>query len=92
MLAPRCFPALAAALLSTLSFLHADDKPVDSSRFETTVLASGLIQPMELAVAPDGTVFFIELNGNRSKTILVAHRWKCHCPARGRSTKTPRTR
>ncbi len=39
------------------------DEPVDFSRFEATTLANGLIQPMELAVAPDGTVFFIELSG-----------------------------
>lgn len=36
---------------------------VDPSRFELNVLATGLKQPMELAVAPDGTVFFIELSG-----------------------------
>lgn len=36
---------------------------VDPSRFEVTVLASGLKQPMELAVAPDGTVYFLELDG-----------------------------
>ena len=35
----------------------------ESSRFEITQLTSDLIQPMELAVAPDGTVFFIELSG-----------------------------
>ncbi len=34
-----------------------------SGRFEVTQLAAGLIQPMELAVAPDGTVYFIEVNG-----------------------------
>lgn len=35
----------------------------DSSRFEPTVLLSGLMRPMELEVAPDGTVYFIELDG-----------------------------
>lgn len=36
---------------------------VDHSRFEVTALATGLVQPMELAVAPDGSVYFIELSG-----------------------------
>lgn len=39
------------------------DIHVDPSRFETTVLATGLIQPMEVEVAPDGTIYFIELAG-----------------------------
>ncbi len=43
------------------------DIHVDPSRFETTVLATGLIQPMELAVAPDGTIYFIELAGKLRK-------------------------
>ncbi len=51
-------------LLSSLTrTMRADDAAVDSSRFEITPLATGLIQPMELAVAPDGTVFFIEVSG-----------------------------
>jgi cytochrome c len=36
---------------------------VDPSRFEMTVLTSGLVQPMEIAVAPDGVVYWIELAG-----------------------------
>ncbi len=40
-----------------------EDLTVDPTRFEATTLATGLIQPMELDVAQDGTVFFIELNG-----------------------------
>lgn len=40
-----------------------DDSRVDPTRFEVTELAAGLTQPMELAVASDGTVFFIELAG-----------------------------
>ncbi|MEQ1893991.1 MAG: PQQ-dependent sugar dehydrogenase, partial [Planctomycetota bacterium] len=32
-------------------------------RFEVVELARGLVQPLELAVAPDGRVFFIELGG-----------------------------
>ncbi|MFN6127475.1 MAG: PQQ-dependent sugar dehydrogenase [Planctomycetota bacterium] len=37
---------------------------VDMDRFEKTVLATGLIQPMEMALAPNGTIFLIELAGN----------------------------
>lgn len=37
--------------------------PVDPSRFEITSLTTGMVRPMELAVAPDGTVYFIELDG-----------------------------
>ncbi|MBL8815541.1 MAG: PQQ-dependent sugar dehydrogenase [Planctomyces sp.] len=43
--------------------MAAEDSTVDSSRFEVNVLATGLVQPMELAVAPDGKVFFIEIAG-----------------------------
>src|SRR5262245_15873191 len=32
-------------------------------RFETVELARGLDRPLELAVAPDGRVFFVELGG-----------------------------
>ena len=62
---PRCRPGFVVLLLlaSLARILHAEDAAVDSSRFEITQLAAGLIQPMELAVAPDGTIFFIELNG-----------------------------
>ena len=45
------------------SRLLADDAAFDSSRFEITELTSSLVQPMELAVAPDGTVYFIEVSG-----------------------------
>ncbi len=37
--------------------------PFDESRLEATVLAEGLPRPLELDVAPDGRVFFIELAG-----------------------------
>jgi cytochrome c len=36
---------------------------VDPRRFEVSVLATGLVQPMELAVAADGTVYWVELAG-----------------------------
>ncbi len=64
---------LTPVLLWSLSFLavtvsfsgsqqsRADD--FDWSRFETTTICSGLIQPMDIEVAPDGTLFLIEING-----------------------------
>ncbi len=36
---------------------------VDPSRFEVTVVASDLKQPMELEIAPDGSIFLIEIAG-----------------------------
>ncbi|MFT4550756.1 MAG: cytochrome c, partial [Verrucomicrobiales bacterium] len=36
---------------------------LDETRLETTVLAEGMPRPLELDVAPDGRVFFIELAG-----------------------------
>ena len=44
--------------------LQAEEREYDSSRFEATVLASGLMRPMELEVAADGTIYFIELEGD----------------------------
>jgi len=41
----------------------AGEPEYDPARFEATTLLSGLQQPMELAVAPDGTVFWIEFGG-----------------------------
>jgi len=35
----------------------------DPARLEKTTVASGLTQPMEMAIAPDGTIFLIELAG-----------------------------
>jgi len=40
---------------------HAEE--LDPSRFEKTVVSSNLIQPMEMALAPDGKIFLIELAG-----------------------------
>ncbi len=64
---PRYF-ALCALMLCAINvpivpLFAADAPPVDPSRFEVTPLATGLRQPMELAVAPDGTVYYIELEG-----------------------------
>lgn len=36
----------------------------DPERFEKSVVASGLMQPMEIAIAPDGLVYLIELAGD----------------------------
>ena len=53
--------AVAAALVPVAA-CAAEPKP-DPARFELTTLLSGLTQPMELAVAPDGTVYWIEFGG-----------------------------
>jgi cytochrome c len=42
---------------------QAEDGAFDPSRLEVTGLVSELKRPMELAVAPDGRVFYIELEG-----------------------------
>ena len=36
----------------------------DPDRFEKSVVASGLNQPMEMAIAPDGLIYLIELGGD----------------------------
>jgi Carbohydrate binding module (family 6) len=40
---------------------HAED--FNAERFEKTTVCANLIQPMEMAIAPDGTIFLIELAG-----------------------------
>ena len=62
-ISPATVLTSALTLLLFSQTLSAEEQAIDSSRFEVTVLATGLIQPMEMAVAPDGTVFYIELNG-----------------------------
>jgi cytochrome c len=58
-------PVCVGACLSLIcSVSPAADRHLDSTRFESTVLADGLKRPMELEVAPDGTIFFIELEGD----------------------------
>src|SRR5690606_18856778 len=47
------------------SLSYAVKKPEDN-RFTKTVLSNDLNEPMELSVAPDGRVFFIERAGNFS--------------------------
>ena len=38
-------------------------EPPPDYRFKPETLATGLVQPMELEIAPDGRIFFNELNG-----------------------------
>ncbi len=63
----RLFVALGLSVcllsLDRLFATESDRAAVDPSRFEVTALVAGLKQPMELALAPDGTVFLIELDG-----------------------------
>jgi cytochrome c len=46
-----------------LSFLRLQADTFDPGRLTAVTLLEQLNQPMELAVAPDGQIFFIELNG-----------------------------
>jgi cytochrome c len=55
-------PAVALLMLVPES-VSAYQESADPTRFEITELARGLVQPMELAVANDGTVYFIEISG-----------------------------
>jgi hypothetical protein len=48
-------PALLAAI--PLCHTSALAEELDPSRFEKTVISSNLIQPMEMALAPDGKIF-----------------------------------
>ena len=52
-----------AGMLLGIDTSAAADHDHDPARFETTTLLAGLRQPMELAVAPDGTIFWIEFEG-----------------------------
>jgi cytochrome c len=45
------------------SILFAQDAPFDATRLVPTTLATKLDRPMELEVAPDGRIFYIELDG-----------------------------
>jgi len=60
-LAGRWLAMVAVALLPPGALAVEPD--LDPARFEVTTLVSGLTQPMELAVAPDGTVYWIEFGG-----------------------------
>ncbi|MBN9691974.1 MAG: PQQ-dependent sugar dehydrogenase [Verrucomicrobia bacterium] len=59
------FPSLlrfAFVAFATVGSLAAADAPPDY-RFKPETLATGLVQPMELEVAPDGRIFFNEISG-----------------------------
>ena len=50
------------AVFSTFSlYAFAEDLQID--RFERTAICGGLVQPMEMEIAPDGQIFLIELGG-----------------------------
>lgn len=62
----RTVAAVGAALFSIALAGHAQQTPgpaPEENRFTKTVLANDLNEPMELAVAPDGRVFFVERGG-----------------------------
>lgn len=61
----RLLFSLSIGFCLVIPSIGAEPEPaaVDPSRFEVTSLVAGLKQPMELAIAPDGTVFLIELHG-----------------------------
>src|SRR6476469_2668573 len=54
---------LACTLEVRVSAAAPDQTVPPDYRFKIEVLASGLPQPMELELAPDGRIFFNELNG-----------------------------
>ncbi|MBC8154412.1 MAG: PQQ-dependent sugar dehydrogenase, partial [Bacteroidetes bacterium] len=57
--------SLLALGIATATFGQSVDSPAppDENRFTKTVLTNDLNEPMELAVAPDGRVFFVERGG-----------------------------
>ena len=62
MLRTSFLPFAACCLL--FNVLVQADSAFDSNRLEPTVLATGLMRPMEVEVAADGTIYFIELEGH----------------------------
>lgn len=50
-------------LLAILGASAGTAETVDIKRFERTIVHTGLVQPMELEIAPDGRIFVIELAG-----------------------------
>jgi len=57
---------VALAGLARLSSAQESAPPPEDARFERSALATGLDRPTELAVAPDGRVFVLELPGRVS--------------------------
>ncbi len=58
------FILLSCSSLIRSEALSQESEPYDPNRFERTIVSSGLVQPMEMTLAPDGTIYFIELGGN----------------------------
>jgi cytochrome c len=70
-------PLFLSHLLGGIKYAIGDNKPLDykksyakvtpeQNRFVKTILVNDLASPMELAVTPDGRVFFSEIQGNLS--------------------------
>ncbi|PQO31395.1 glycosyl hydrolase [Blastopirellula marina] len=59
----KCLLLCLGTVLAPLGILSAEEPAFDPSRLEVTTLVTQLKQPMELAVAPDGRVFYIEIQG-----------------------------
>jgi cytochrome c len=76
-----CFRFVRLALLTIVvcsgNRLNADE-PVEDFRFKVEVLATGMEQPLQLKLAPDGRIFFNELKGSlkiwkpNTRTVVVA--------------------
>jgi cytochrome c len=61
----QCLAASHSLLVSLITLCSAfADEAFDPGRFEKTVVAANLIQPMEIAIAPDGKIYLIELAGS----------------------------
>src|SRR5665213_1982635 len=77
---PRlCFlfaTAIPFMILNIAIAADSDQPAFDPGRFEVTSLVTGLKQPMELAIAPDGTIFLIELDGKLKSVNPKTHEVK----------------
>ncbi|MCC6235832.1 MAG: PQQ-dependent sugar dehydrogenase, partial [Verrucomicrobiales bacterium] len=56
-------------LLVTIAAAALGAEPPPDFRFKVETLAGGLVQPMELEVAPDGSIFFNEIQGKLRRWI-----------------------
>lgn len=58
------FTSFLFAVAFAFSSSHAaEPAPFEEDRFEVTTLAIGMASPIEMEIAPDGRIFFIELGG-----------------------------
>jgi len=62
-IARLCTLSFASVLAGGQWVAQAQDSTYDPNRFEKTLVVGGLTQPMEMAIAPDGTIYMIELAG-----------------------------